>query len=415
MPLLLSREETWETLNNVELKRHLQKIKIIKHLYVKREDSTSEICSHLNISTPTATALLNELVGSGLISKRGRGNSIGGRKPELYGLQDDSFYVLSIHMERSHTKMAIFDNNNRCIYGIQTFPLQLSKDQSGLKQLFEYIQTTIKSAAIPVHKLIGFGISMPGLVAAEEGRNYTFFTDEHAGTLQRVIEKKFKKPVFIHNDVKSACLAEYRFGKAQGQKNVLLLSIDWGVGLGIIMDGKLQSGTSGFAGEFGHIPLVEDGLLCACGKRGCLETIASGIALSRMAQEGMRAGQSSFLKDVYDTDISEIEPQVVVEAANKGDQFSINLLSEMGTNLGKGIAILIQLFNPESIILGGKIAEAGQFITIPIQHSINIYCMGQLRERTKIVLSDLGSEASLLGSVATVVENVLEQQLTVAR
>jgi predicted NBD/HSP70 family sugar kinase len=252
-------------------------------------------------------------------------------------------------------------------------------------------------------------------VASEEGINYTFYTTDKAESLQQILEKKLNKPVFIQNDVKSACLAEYRFGLAHGPKNVLVISLDWGIGLGIIMDGKMRTGSSGFAGEFGHIPLVEEGILCHCGKRGCLETVASGIALARMAREGIKSGQNSFLNELSDAEIDQIEPPIIIKAANNGDQYAINILSEIGINLGKGIAILIQLFNPELIILGGKIADAKQYITTPIQHSINTYCMTQLRERTKVTLSELGSHASLLGSVATVMENILELQINLAK
>src|SRR5690606_7196052 len=215
----------------------------------------------------------------------------------------------------------------------------------------------------------------------------------------------------IQNDVKSAALAESRFGLAQNKQDVLVVSLDWGVGLGIIMDGKLRSGTIGYAGEIGHIPLVNDGILCYCGKRGCLETVASGIALANMAKEGIKSGQASFLTELSDQELERLEPQIIIDAANRGDQYAISILSQVGINLGKGISILIQLFNPELIILGGKIAEAKQYITTPIQQSINTYCMAQLREKTKIELSNLGKNAAILGSVAVVMENLFEDQI----
>lgn len=408
-------EQILEKLNHVERKKHWQKVKIIKHLYIKGTDSNAEICNRFNISSPTSTALLNELVAEGLVEKQGRGKSAGGRKPDLFGLQDNSFFILGIHMDRFSTKMAIFDNNNRFITPIQTVALTLAKDLDNLDQLCSAVQELIQNAGVKNSKLIGVGVSMPGLVAWEEGKNYTFFTTDNSESLQQILAKKLDKPVFIQNDVKSACLAEYRFGLAHDPKNVLVISMDWGIGLGIIMDGKMRTGSSGFAGEFGHIPLVEEGILCHCGKRGCLETVASGIALARMARAGIKSGQNSFLNELSEIEIDQIEPGIIIKAANNGDQYAINILSEIGINLGKGIAILIQLFNPELIILGGKIAEAKQYITTPIQHSINTYCMTQLRERTRITLSELGPHASLLGSVATVMENILERQISLAR
>jgi N-acetylglucosamine repressor len=413
-PLFLDNQRL-ASLNNVERKKHFLKIKLIKHFYVHGADSNAEICSRFGLSSPTSMALINELIADGMVRKQGRGKSIGGRKPDLYGLQDGCFYVLSIHVERFKTNLALFDNNNRFLTRIETLPLTLSKDLSAVDQLYAHAQSLLLTSGLDPEKFMGVGVSMPGLVDSEEGRNYTFWVTEEADSLQQVLERKFNKPVVIQNDVKSACLAEFRFGQAQGLQNVLIVSMDYGIGLGLILDGKMRKGSSGFAGEFGHIPLIENGLLCHCGKRGCLETVASGIAMTRMAKEGIKSGQSSFLNSHSATEMDSLEPKAIMEAANKGDQYAINILSEVGIHLGKGIAILIQLFNPELILLGGEITEAKQFITTPIQQSINTYCMPQLRERTRIALSDLGPNASLLGSVATVTENVLERQMRLGK
>ncbi|HSJ11048.1 MAG TPA: ROK family protein, partial [Gillisia sp.] len=280
----------------------------------------------------------------------------------------------------------------------------------------DYANNLIETSKIDTGKLLGIGISMPGLVSSKEGKNFTYFlTGQESESLQAALKKRFNKPVYILNDAKSACLAEFRFGQAKNKSDVLVISMDWGVGLGIIMDGKMHTGTSGFAGEFGHIPMIENGKLCHCGKRGCLETVASGIALVERAKEGLGQGQTSVLRSMTNDDPEKLEPEIIIEAANRGDQFAINVLSEIGINLGKGIAILIQIFNPELIILEGKIAEAKQFITTPIQQSINTYCMIQLKERTTISLSEMGPNSSLLGSTVAVVNNVFKSQLALAK
>ncbi|HET8753974.1 MAG TPA: ROK family transcriptional regulator [Salinimicrobium sp.] len=412
----LTAKEELENNTNIERKKYLQKIKILKNIYFQGPKTNSEICELFNFSSPTTIRLLNQLMEEGLVQKNGTGLSVGGRKPDLYDLQEKCFYVLGIQLERFQIRMAIFDNHNNKIATIEDIPFHIEKDLSAVEPLYEAVKKMIRDSEIDTEKLLGIGISMPGLVSSEEGKNFTYFlTEKESESLQQLLKKKFQKPVYILNDAKSACLAEFRFGQANQKKNVLVISMDWGVGLGIIIDGKMHQGASGFAGEFGHIPLLEDGLLCHCGKRGCLETVASGIALARMAKEGIQAGENSVLSKLSDKEIEKIEPQTIIEAANKGDQFAIKLLSEAGINLGKGIAVLIQLFNPELIILEGKFAEAKQFITIPIQQSINTYCMAQLREKTEIVLSSLGQDSVLLGSVAAVMENIFRKQITTAK
>ncbi|MCX2740382.1 ROK family transcriptional regulator [Pontibacter anaerobius] len=416
MSTLTLHTDHLETLNNVEKKKFLQKVKIIRHLYVKGARTNADICSRFNISSPTSMGLLGELISEGLVEKQGLGKSVGGRKPDLYGLRNSSLFVLSIDMDRFSTRMAIMDNNNNQVTPVQTYSYTLPEDLSGLDTLCGWVKDLISASGIDQQRLVGIGVSMPGLVASKEGDSRTYLrTDVLEESLQEVLSHKLGKPVFIQNDVKSAALAELRFGQAKGRQDVLVISIDWGVGTGVIMDGRLRGGSLGFAGEFGHIPLIENGTLCHCGKRGCLETMASGVALARMAREGIKAGQKSLLSRLTPEELEQLEPQHIIDAAHQGDQFAINLLSETGVNLGKGIAILIQLFNPELVILGGKIAEAGQLITTPIQQSINTYCMAQLRESTSMALSTLGLQASMMGATATVLENILEQQLEQAR
>jgi glucokinase-like ROK family protein len=416
MSALLALEETYVArLNNVERRKHIQKLKIIKHLYVKGAKTNADICSRFAISSPTSIAILNELVAEGLVEKQGRGKSLGGRKPELYGLRDGSLFVLSIHIEQFETRIAIFDNNNRAVSGVHAFAVELAADLGALAQVHRHAQKLLLASGIDEKKLVGVGISMPGLVAAKEGNNHTHLLTTGLGkSLQQLLEERFGKPVFIQNDANSAALAEYRFGLAHGLRDALVLSMDWGIGLGIILDGKLRGGALGFAGEFGHIPLVEGGVLCHCGKRGCLETVASGSAIVRLAKAGLQAGQRTLLSQLPAAELAQLGPEHVYEAAQQGDQFAITTLAEVGTNLGKGIAILIQLFNPELIILGGKIAQAKQFIFPAIQQAINTYCMAQLREKTTVMVSELGDNAVILGSVATVMENIFESYLELA-
>jgi N-acetylglucosamine repressor len=413
---LALEDEYLEKLNHVERKKHLQKIKIVRHLYVKGARSKADICNRFNISSPTSMALLNELMAEELIEKQGRGESVGGRKPELYGMRSNSLFVLSIEMEKFSTHMAIFDGTKNNITGTHTFPIRLTKDLSALDELHQHASSLVLSSGIDADKLMGIGLSMPGLVSSREGDSYTYLlTGQDEMPLQDLLALKFNKPVYIQNDVKSATLAEYRFGAVRGKRDVLVLTLDWGIGLGVIMDGKLRLGTSGFAGEFGHIPFIDNGVLCHCGKRGCLETVASGSALARMAREGLQAGQDTLLKALSGQELEKIEPQAIIQAAHEGDQYAINILAETGRNLGKGIAMLIQLFNPELIIIGGKMAEARQYLTTPIQQSINTYCMTQLRERTEIALSKLGQQAGILGPVATVMERIFEHRIETSK
>jgi predicted NBD/HSP70 family sugar kinase len=140
--------------------------------------------------------------------------------------------------------------------------------------------------------------------------------------------------------------------------------------------------------------------------------VASGIALVNKAKEHIKDGRPTILSSLINEDLKILEPDLIIEAANQGDQFSINLLSEIGSNLGKGLAILIQIFNPELIILGGQIAEAAQFITTPVQQSINTYAKIQLKDRTEVILSELGKKSSLLGVSQAVMDQIFTDRIS---
>ncbi len=415
MKSLVVSKKYIESLSYIDRKKHLQKTRLLKFIYINGPKSNIELSSELNISLPTSAALLSELSNDGLIEISGTGVSIGGRKPKLHSLKSESLYALSVDIGFFKTKIAVIDNNNNNITGIHTYELKITKDRSAIDKLHLLINTLIDNYGIDKQKLIGVGVSMPGLIDPTKGNNYSYlYDDKDQKSLKEVLEDKFKLSVFIQNDVKNSALAESRFGLAKDKSNVLVILLDWGIGLGAIIDGKICSGTSGFFGEIGHIPFIEGGELCYCGKRGCLETVASGIAMAKRAKEGIKSGQDSILNELSGYEIDKIEPHLIIDAANRGDQYAISILSEFGNNLGKGLSILIQLFNPELIILGGKMAEAKQYITIPVQQSINTYCMTQIREKVQIVLSDLAQDASILGSACSVFENVMENQIQIA-
>ena len=185
-----------------------------------------------------------------------------------------------------------------------------------------------------------------------------------------------------------------------------MLQADWGLGLGIIINGKLYTGKSGYSGEFGHLPIVDNGVLCSCGKKGCLETITSANAIARTAKEGIKEGNSSLIEELVDGDVDKINILNVIDAANSGDQFAISLFADAGYWLGRGIAYLIQIFNPELIIIGGRVAEASQFILAPIQQAIQTFSNRDISNDTEIKFSELGSKAGTMGAAAYALERI---------
>lgn len=398
--------------SKIERKNQRLKLKLVKALVAKNGLTNAEICKHLQISQPKTLDLINTLADTGILEQNEKGSSIGGRKPVLNKLKKNTFFILCVEVELFRVKMTIVDNTNTFV-DANSSTFLLTKDWSSATELSHLLTDFIRSSAISWSSVLAIGISMPGLIDNNSGRNHTYMmhSDEQV-SLQEYFSTQFQKPTFIINDVKSAAIAELKFGLAVQRRDVLVILMDWGIGLGVIMDGQVRNGFAGLSGEMGHMPFVEEGALCYCGKKGCLETVASGVALVRMAKEGIRSGQDSMLNELSTQEIENIEPHQVIEAANKGDQYAINILSIVGEKLGKGIATLVQLFNPELIILSGKIAEANQYITIPIQQAINTYCMTQLKKQAIVKLSKLGADAGAKGVAHVTFEKYFDALIT---
>jgi predicted NBD/HSP70 family sugar kinase len=185
----------------------------------------------------------------------------------------------------------------------------------------------------------------------------------------------------------------------------MVINIGWGVGLGMILDGRLFRGTNGFAGEFSHIPLFSNNKLCSCGKHGCLETESSLSVIVEKTKDRLRKGELSSLtiKEIENENI-ERSFQSVKDAALKGDKLAIGVFSEAGYNIGRGVAILVHILNPELIVLSGRGASAGKIWEAPIQQALNEHCIPRMSENTKIIVSKLGHHAELFGAAALVME-----------
>jgi glucokinase-like ROK family protein len=386
------------------LKKSLYKKKIIRHLYLNRSLAIAEVISKMQLSAPTVQSLLNELTDEGFVEMKGAGSSSGGRRPNLYGLKENSMFILAVDIGRHSTRIAIFNIGNRNVSGIRYLPVKLENDLKMIDEIHTFCKQIIKESGIEQDKIIGVGLDMPGLIDSVKGRNYTFFNFDKP--IRTTIEEKFNLPVVIGNDAYTKALAEFRFGLAKGKKNVIVVHLGWGLGTGLIMDGKIYSGSNGFAGEFSHIPMVENGFLCNCGKRGCLETIVSAMALTRNVISGLQAGERSVITSLVNGNYDMVEPNIILQAAKTGDQFAINAFAELGNDLGKGLAVLVQTLNPELIVLGGTLAKAEKYLTTSVEQSLQKYTIPNIREGVKIAISKLGDESNLLGSVINLMENV---------
>jgi predicted NBD/HSP70 family sugar kinase len=386
------------------LKNNRYKRQIQKHLYFEKELSCADLSLLTDKSLPLTTRVLNELIEEGSVVESGYAHSTGGRRPLVYSLKADMLYIVSVAMDQLVTRVAILDMQNNYVLEPQRIELPLNNNAQALTALTQHINQCILASGIAKEKFAGIGIGMPGFVDVTKGINHSFLKTESGSSIVSIVEAAVGIPVFIDNDSSLIALAELKFGAARNKQTVMVVNVGWGIGLGMIVKGELFRGNNGFAGEFSHIPLFTNNKMCSCGKSGCLETESSLFIVTEKAIEGLQQGKVSMLKNLT-LEHAEDSSKEIMDAAIKGDKYAIELLSEAGYNIGRGIAILIHLLNPELIILSGRGSVGGKIWLAPIQQAINEHCIPKIAENTQLEISSLGFQAELIGAAALVMDH----------
>lgn len=393
------------SLPGLKEKRYQQKKDIISFLYKMGEMSKPEICRLTNMTTPTISRMIDELIEEGWVTDRGQGLSIGGKRPHIFSLNPDAAYIMGVDVGRIHLKIAIFNLRKEIIGEIKVYPSILEEgktNEENLRYIREKIDLTLQELSIPFQKIKVAGFAIPGLIDSD-GNAYTYFTYEDTN-IKKVLEKMLGMPVFIDNDSRIMALAEHTFGVAKGISNSLCISVNECIGLGMILNSQPYTGYKGMAGEFGHIRISGLNGQCYCGKVGCLETVASGRAIVRVATEAIRNGVNTSIRSLAEP--QGISLATIIKAAKQDDIFAIDLLQQAGEKIGEGLSTLIHLFNPQVLVIGGEIADSGDLITAPIQQILNKYTLTRLKNQCEIKLSDLNSHSTIMGTLMVVMKNL---------
>ena len=393
---ILSKVFNNDNSSGVALKNKILKGLIFKFLDQTESASINEISKEINISVPKTTSLITELIEEGLISDYGKFESTGGRKANLYGLIGDAGFILGVDVKKYYINIGILNFKKQLINQKSKIAFKLDNTAESLNQLIQIIQNFIKEVGIKKDKILSLGINLYGRINHTKGYSYTFFHFQEE-PLSEIIQEKIGIKTYLDNDSRAMAFGEFCNGEVNTEKNVLFVNLDYGIGLGILIDGKVYYGKSGFSGEFGHIPFFNNEIICHCGKKGCLETEASGNALLRKFKEKIKLGSTSSVlkknKKVEDITLTDL-----ILAAQNEDVLIIELLAELGESLGKGLAVLINVFNPELIIIGGTLSETGEYLKLPIKSSINKYSLSLVNADTELKLSKLGEKAGIIGA-----------------
>lgn len=372
------------------------KLNIIRYYINNGENTLAELGREMFLSVPTVTKLVGELMEDGFVVDFGKQETSGGRRPNIYGVNPDSGYFMGIDMKFNSINIALINFNGHVVASSMDIPFKKENTPENLDEFCGIINDFIGSLTVPREKIMSAAINISGRVNTETGHSYSFyFFNERP--LSEIFHEKLGIPVTIDNDSRAMCYGEYMSGVVKGEKNVVFINCSWGLGVGLITDGKLYYGRSGFSGEFGHTSAFENEIMCHCGKKGCLETEASASAVYRKLMEKIAEGNSTILQKKLNKN-EDITVEDIIDATLKGDMLAIELVEEAGNTLGKHISWLINLLNPELVVIGGTLSLTGDYLLLPVKSAIRKYALNLISKDTTIKLSKLGENAGVIGA-----------------
>ena len=391
-----------DNIKGIAHKNNIIKRNIIAYMAVNGESTLAELTKELHISVPTITKLVQELIDENIVNDLGKVETPGGRRPNVFGLANSAIYFVGVNVGRDNMTYVITDLHNNIFKEVIDNNIELQNRQQCLEKICNNIEEFISTCGIDRGKILGLGVSIVGRVNPETGRSYMYYTSSEE-SLRDIIQERTKIRVLLENDTRARCYAEYNCSRTKEENDIIYLHLGRGVAIGIVIDGKLYYGKNGFAGEFGHIPFFDNETICACGKKGCLETEVSGIAIEEKIIKLIKSGVNTILREKYDRG-EQIHINDIIAAAQNDDNLSIELIEEVGEKLGKAVAFLINTFNPETIIGGGNLAAAGDYIMLPLKSSTNKYSLNLVYKDTKFRQSKMSENACAWG-VAMLIHN----------
>ena len=378
-------------------KNALLKKRIITHYIYNGSSTITDLAKELDLSVPTVTKFISEMCEEGYINDYGKLETSGGRHPSIYGLNPESGYFIGVDIKKFAINIGFINFKGDMLELNMNTPYKFENTQEALERLCDLIKNFIKETEVNKDKIMNICINISGRVNPESGYSFSMFNFSEQ-PLAEVLAKKIGFPVCIDNDTRAMTYGEYMKGNVTGEKNIIFVNISWGLGIGIIIDGKIYTGKSGFSGEFGHVNVFDNEIICHCGKKGCLETEASGSAFHRIFLERIKNGETSILSNRLKEKNKPLTLDELIEAACKEDPLCIEIVEEIGQKLGKQIAGLINIFNPEMVIIGGTLSLTGDYITQPIKTAVRKYSLNLVNKDSVIVTSKLKDKAGIIGA-----------------
>ena len=385
------RDELLKHIRNINKKSSVQG-RILEQFVSQGTFTIPEMSKAVGVSLPTATSAINELIKAGLVREVGKKDISSGRIPMAYDLVPNAGYFVGVNPEMDCLALAASDFCGNLITEKIRVPYTYENTPENLEQMAKIINDFIATLPYAKEEILQICVNVAERVNPFEGNAYNMFTFLE-DSLTSKLTKLIQIPVCIENDTRSMTFAEFIKGRSKGLKNVIFANVCWGLAIGIIIDGKLYYGKSGYSGEFGHMTAYNNNIICHCGKIGCIETEVSGRALKRKLTEKILNGKTSILSDKVLNQKEELTLKDLLEAIAKEDVLSLATLQTIADELGKQLAGVINIFNPEMLVIGGEMSVTGDYLTLPVRMGIKKFSLNIMNEDSQIVTSSFISDS----------------------
>ena len=369
--------------------------------FADRGISRADLADKMGLTRAAVTVIINDLISNGIIlSKESRSTTTttSGRPPVELEINPDQGFVGAIDMGARHLSVALGDFSARILEETETSFNVENGPKECLHEADNILRELLQKRGLATTDLAAIGVGVPGPVIAEKGTVMAppIMPGWDRFPIRATLESKWGTAVTLNNDAELGALGEWAYGAGRGEKNLAFIKVGSGIGAGLIINQQIYGGTTGSAGEIGHLTVDENGPLCACGNHGCLEAFAGGHAIASQAKKLVSSGKRTLLSEKNPDSITARD---VAEAARRGDLTAQEIIKRSGTFVGIAIAGLINLINPSTVIIGGGVAQVGDLMTASIRQAVHERSLRASEHSVRITTAMLGRRSSLMGAL----------------
>jgi glucokinase-like ROK family protein len=387
---------------------------VLRLIHTQSPISRAQIAVVSGLNKSTVSSLVDELLSRNLVHETGSNSGAAGRPATWLEINPHAGLIIGVELGVDFISVAVTDLLRNIIWRKKEDTNPTDHQDKMIEQTLQIVKEAMAANRKKDGRFLGLGLSTPGTVDLKEG--LLIFAPNlqwHNVPFRKIFHQQTKLKVYIENDANAAAIAEHLYGAAQHNRDFLFVFAGVGIGGGLFLNGKLYRGKNGYAGEIGHFPIMTEPTqtICHCGNRGCWETYANQSSIIQRIQSRLETKHNSIIPKLMAEQKAPLSIPLMKQAADSGDQEAIYSFIEAGHAMGQGFAGLINIFNPEKIILGGPLSVAGEYLLPAIKDVIARRSMPEFDQQTEVLLSSFGPDASLIGAIAIVADDVLAKPM----